>query len=118
MEKWDGRDAYLESSCPDYEGSKEILLKVENVTSEDINGSLSGSSSEYPEETLQKMKNIAGESTAPASEQPEGILQLIDKLDTIVDQLLLRYAICDCSLCFHMPTSLPRSVCGIAQSVI
>ncbi len=75
---------------PVCEQSKGILLNVENVTSDVLNGSSSGSTSEQPEETLQNMKKMASESSLPASLQPEGILQLIDKLETIVDQLLIR----------------------------
>ncbi len=72
MEKWDGSDVCLKSAGPAYEESKEILLKVKNVNSEDLNCSSSGSSSELLEETLQKIKTITDESTTPGSELPEG----------------------------------------------
>ena len=90
MKKWAGREICFVSTGPDYEQSKGLLLKVENVTSEVLKGSLSDSISEHSEESQQKIKKKASESTAPASKQPEGILQLIDKLETIVDQLLPR----------------------------
>ncbi len=90
MEKRAGREICFISTGPAYDQSKGILLKVENVTSEDLNGSSSGLTSEHSEKTLQEMKKRASESTGTASKQPEGILQLIDKLETIVDQLLPR----------------------------
>ena len=37
------------------------------------------------------MDNLSGGSDNSAPEQPEGILQLIDRLETIVDQLVAGY---------------------------
>ncbi len=90
MKKCAGSNVCLISTGSVCEQSKIILLKKENVSGYDLNGSSAGSASEHSEETLQKMKKMASESMLPASKQPEGILQLIDKLETIVDKLLPR----------------------------
>ncbi len=46
-----------------------------------------------PNQLSEKMENLSGGSDSLSPEQPEGILQLIDRLETIVDQLVSGYAL-------------------------
>ncbi len=82
-----GGSTYL--SCGYPEG---ILPKVENSAGHFRADGSNVPSYEQSERNLLKVDIMAGHDlTTPVCEQPEGILQLIDKLESIVDQLLPRY---------------------------
>ncbi len=92
MENRAGHDLGGESTDPACEQSELIIPKVENMAGHDHTAPVC----EQPLGIQRKMENIPdgdyyGSSSHSEYKQPEGILQLIDKLESIVDHVLLRY---------------------------
>ncbi len=79
------------SAAPACEQSERILPKVENMAGYHLACGSSNPARKVSEGILPKVENMAGHDvTAPVCEKSEGILQLIDKLENIVDKLLPR----------------------------
>ncbi len=82
-----GHDFPTGSTDPACEQSEIIIPKVENNAGHDLTGPVC----EQSEGIQENMENIPDGLSHSEFKQPEGILQLIDKLESIVDQLLPRY---------------------------
>ena len=93
MDNIDGIDVNYCSDQPEAN-----LQKKESVEST-LNDSSICNTSDKKEEIVPKLEILTGDdlpgtSCGSAQEQPKGVLQLIDRLETVVDQLLPRYDIC------------------------